>query len=337
MAIDPRVSVVVLTHNRAAELEQCLERLRQLPEQPHIIVVDNASTDGGAARLAPRFIGVDWVICPCNLGAAGRNHGVARVRSPFVAFCDDDTWWTPGALRRAADLLDHHPQLGAINARVLVGHDQHLDPTCERMAHSPLDGRGLPGPALLGFMAGAVVMRSSAYREVGGYEPRLFLGAEEALMALDLAVLGWRLVYAADVVCHHRPSAQRDVQGRQVLLARNRWWTAWLRLPWSSAWQASRAVWTDAAAEGVLLPALARAACGLAWVLRHRRRVPTDVHEMHQRVYGPPGRAELLAARKYLPSTALHKGVFNDASKRSPGRRHARQQHSLDRWDTSDF
>ncbi|HZY66810.1 MAG TPA: glycosyltransferase [Rubrobacteraceae bacterium] len=45
-AADPRVSVVVATRNRASELLTTLEHLRSLPEQPHIVVVDNASTDG---------------------------------------------------------------------------------------------------------------------------------------------------------------------------------------------------------------------------------------------------------------------------------------------------
>jgi GT2 family glycosyltransferase len=184
---DRRVSVVVLTHNRARELERCLDELLRLPEQPHVIAVDNASDDGTIDHLATRFPGVEWLRCARNLGAAGRNTGVARVSTPYVAFCDDDTWWEAGALGRAADLLDLHPRLGAISARVLVGADDRLDPSCERMAASPLDAKGLPGPALIGFMAGAVVMRTDAFREAGGYEPRFFLGAEEALMGLEFA------------------------------------------------------------------------------------------------------------------------------------------------------
>ena len=66
------------------------------------------------------------------------------------------------------------------------------------------------------------------------YEPRFFLGAEEALMALDLAVLGWAMVYAHDVVTHHHPSPARDVGARRLGGLRNRLWLAWLRLPVAS-------------------------------------------------------------------------------------------------------
>ena len=116
------------------------------------------------------------------------------------------------ALARAADLLDAYPRLAVLSARVLVGDRHEIDPACERMAQSPLDGHGLPGPALIAFMAGAYVVRVEAYRATGGYEPRFFLGAEEALMALDLAALGWRMAYAGDVVTHHHPSRARPAR-----------------------------------------------------------------------------------------------------------------------------
>jgi GT2 family glycosyltransferase len=284
---DPRVSVVVLTRNRAAELARTLERLQGLPERPRLIVVDNGSHDDTALRLARDFPAVERVACRGNLGAAGRNEGVARVDTPFVAFCDDDTWWAAGALARAAALLDAHPRVAVIAARVLIGPEQRLDPACQRMAASPLDATGLPGPSLIAFMAGAAVMRTDAYREVGGYEPRLFLGAEEALMALDLVSRGWRIVYAPEVVTHHHPSAARNPRRRRVLLARNRLWTAWLRLPAARALVESAHVLRDAAAGGVHAAALGRALLGLPWALRHRRPVPAEVAEMHRRVFTP--------------------------------------------------
>lgn len=89
---DSRVSIVVLTYNRADELMAVLHRLQALPEQPEVIVVDNASSDGTAERVAAEHPQVRLVREARNRGAAGRNSGVALVRTPYVAFCDDDTW-----------------------------------------------------------------------------------------------------------------------------------------------------------------------------------------------------------------------------------------------------
>ncbi len=48
---DPRVTVVVITHNRRAELARTLDHLAGLPEKPAVIVVDNGSDDGSAAYV----------------------------------------------------------------------------------------------------------------------------------------------------------------------------------------------------------------------------------------------------------------------------------------------
>jgi glycosyltransferase involved in cell wall biosynthesis len=97
---EPRVTVVLITRNRRPELVRTLERMTALPERPPVIVVDNASDDG-SAQAASAFPGVTVIEAPANLGAVGRNVAVREVRSPYVAFCDDDTWWEPGALARS--------------------------------------------------------------------------------------------------------------------------------------------------------------------------------------------------------------------------------------------
>lgn len=292
MRADARVSVVVLTHNRVEELLRTLGHLVALPERPAIVVADNASSDGTPARVMRAFPDVTLVHCGANLGAAGRNAGVAQVRSPYVAFCDDDTWWAPGALARAADLLDAHPAVGALNARVLVGPQRREDPTCAFMAKSPLPADGLPGPALIGFMAGAVVMRVEAFRAAGGYEPRLFLGGEERLLGLDLLAAGWRIVYAPEVLTHHHPSSARDARQRRLLMARNTLWIAWLRLPLPRACHETRRVLREARAPGLLGATLRAALPGLPWALKCRRVLPPQVEAMRWRVlHGttPPG------------------------------------------------
>ncbi len=289
-----RTSIVVLTCNRAPELCRTLGHLSRLPGAPPIIVVDNASRDGTSAIVRQRFPQVDLVTAETNLGAAGRNAGVARVATPYVAFCDDDTWWLPGALERAADCLDRHPGVAAIAARILVGRERRTDPTCGQMARSPLASEGLPGRRLAAFMAGAVVMRADAFRAAGGYEPRLFLGAEEYLMALDLMTLGWDIVYCPEVVICHEPSRSRDRTRRASHLLRNRLWISWMRLPLAMALQESLRLVAEARTEGPHTGALREFATGLPWALARRRVLPPRVLEAWQQAFrgmrasGPP-------------------------------------------------
>ncbi|CAM3967183.1 glycosyltransferase family 2 protein [Bordetella bronchialis] len=289
----PRVSIVVLTYNRRQEVLGNLARLhRDHPGVP-IIVVDNGSADGTAEAVAAAFPALTLIRAPGNLGAAGRNLGVAAAATPYVAFCDDDTCWESGALEQAERLLDAAPRAGVINACVLVGPTGRVDSTCDIMARSPLG----PGPAgtmrLLGFMAGACVMRRAAFLQAGGYEPRFFIGGEETVLALDLATLGWEMLYAGRVRTWHLPSPQRDRPRRVHLLSRNAIWAAWLRLPARSAIAETLSVLGTAARRGAATRVALSALAGAAWVARHRRRIPDHVEHWRQLVaIGPaPGAA----------------------------------------------
>jgi hypothetical protein len=134
-----------------------------------------------------------------NTGALGRNLAVRRADTPYVAFSDDDSWWTQGAFRQAADLLDRHPRLGLLAARTLVGPDRTEDPFNAVLAASPLPREAdLPGRSVLGFLACACVVRRDAYLGAGGYHPLLFFGGEETLIAYDLAADGWEVVGETD-------------------------------------------------------------------------------------------------------------------------------------------
>jgi GT2 family glycosyltransferase len=192
--------------------------------------------------------------------------------------CDDDTWWEPGALRRAADLFDAHPRLAVITGRVLVGPESREDPVCRQLEQSPLPATpGMPGPRLLDFLAGASVVRRSAFLEAGGFDPRLFLGGEEEWLAAELAARGWWLCYAPELAVHHHPSPCRDAPGRRWHLLRNALWFAWRHRPLSSAVRRPLALARSVPWDGVTLRGFGTAVAGLPWVLHERRVVPSEV------------------------------------------------------------
>ncbi len=274
-AADPRVAVVVITHQRRAELMVALERLLALPERPHVVVVDNGSTDGTSDAVRARFPAVELITSRHNLGAVGRNVGVSRLKTPYVAFCDDDTWWEPGSLTRAADTLDAHPRLAVVTARILVEPDGVEDPIVPELRDSPVRGAPwLPGPALGSFLAGASVLRRDAFLEVGGFSERLWLGGEEELMAGDLAAAGWELCYLPDLTVHHQASKVRDPHRRRREGIRNTLWTTWLRRPLRPAVRRTLHLLATVPRDRVTGQGLIEAVRGIPWVVRERRVLP---------------------------------------------------------------
>jgi GT2 family glycosyltransferase len=281
---DLRLSVVVLTYNRSSEVCATVTSLLALPERPRVFVVDNASSDKTVAMLSAAFPTIEIVCSPANLGAAGRNLGVARIATDYVAFCDDDTQWEAGSLSAAADLLDRYPAIGVLAARIIVHPSGETDPTCERMRMSPLPSGGLPGPSLIGFMACACVFRTAVFRAAGGYEPRLFIGGEETLLALDTLSRGNAIVYAHDLVVHHAPSPNRDSALRRRMLARNRALVAWLRLPLTQATDATLAALKTFRREGTGWPDTRKLMALIVWALFNRRLVPPRIRAMCREV-----------------------------------------------------
>jgi GT2 family glycosyltransferase len=272
---DSRVTVVVITRDRADQLARSLSRLLALEEHPRVIVVDNASRDDTVAMVRRSFPEVSLVALGRNLGAAARNIGCRRASTPYAAFSDDDSWWGAGALRRAADLLDSSPSLALLAARILVGSAETLDPTCALMAESPLDGApGLPGPRVLGFLACGAVVRRCAFEAAGGFHSRFGLGGEEQLLAVDLAGAGHHVAYVPEVTAHHHPPRRREHScARHSQTLRNDLWFAWLRRSLPSAVAQTASLGASALRAAPARHALARALLGAPWVLAERRPV----------------------------------------------------------------
>jgi GT2 family glycosyltransferase len=277
----PRAGVVIATRNRRARLLETLTRLADLAERPPVVVVDNASDDGTRAAVEARHPDVEVVSLRRNLGAAARTIGAQRLDTPVIAFSDDDSWWAPGALERAADAFESHPSLGLVGARILVGPDERRDPTCDAMANSPLPhDPGLPGPQVLGFVACGAVVRREAFLGVGGFHPRLAVGGEETLLALDLASAGWKLAYLHGVVAHHHPEPGPRA-GREAMTQRNLLWCAWLRLPLTTAARETAATVARARIDPHARKALTQALGGAPWVVRERRRAAPAVADAY--------------------------------------------------------
>jgi glycosyltransferase involved in cell wall biosynthesis len=113
-----RVCAVVVTHDRKALLERCLQALLEQTRPPDaIVVVDNASADGTAELLARRFPRVIAHRLPRNEGGAGGfADGIAwALARPF-----DWIWLLDDDVTADGDCLDELLRVSAIARRSVV-------------------------------------------------------------------------------------------------------------------------------------------------------------------------------------------------------------------------
>jgi GT2 family glycosyltransferase len=282
MVMKSRTSFVIASRDRSPELAVVVERLLDTTSCP-IILVDNASDDDSvevAGRMAARSAGrVEVIALTENLGAVGRNVGVASCTTPFVAFCDDDSWWDAEAPSIAEGLFDEHPTVALLAGRTVVWPQQRDDPMVELLAASPLGhDPALPGPSILGFLACSSMVRKDAFEAVGGFSSILHFRGEERLLAWDLAANGWDLCFCPELVAHHHPSIVRPASSSQMArMTRNDALTTWLRRPVRDCVTAAVTFARAAVVDTAHARALGEAVRLLPAVARERRRLPADV------------------------------------------------------------
>lgn len=112
----PTISVIVPAFNAEASIDAALESVfAQAGVAFEVIVVNDGSTDGTAARLE-RWSDRVSVLSQVNGGPGrARNAGILASRGRFVAFLDADDVWLEGKLARQLAYFDRYPDTGLLH------------------------------------------------------------------------------------------------------------------------------------------------------------------------------------------------------------------------------
>ncbi|HEY1740511.1 MAG TPA: glycosyltransferase family 2 protein [Acidimicrobiia bacterium] len=115
------VGAVVVNWNGGDTVARCVRSLIEHP--PHIpmdvCIVDNASSDGSAARVRAEFPDVRVIVNPRNLGlAAGNNQGILASNASYVLISNPDVMYPDGAVDALVELLERRPRAGFAVARL---------------------------------------------------------------------------------------------------------------------------------------------------------------------------------------------------------------------------
>ncbi|RMI33744.1 glycosyltransferase family 2 protein [Streptomyces triticirhizae] len=221
----PTVGVVVLTMNdRPREMAEALASLRaQRGVELDIVVVGNGCVPEGVPD------GLRTVSLPENVGIPeGRNVGARHVAGEYLVFFDNDAVLpTVDALARLAAALRADPELAYVQPRIADPDGTTLRRWVPRLRSSD-PGRG--GVATV-MAEGVVLVRRSAFEEVGGWPGHFFLFHEGIDLAWRLWDHGYTGRYTPEVVVHHPATSPARHDGFYRLTARNRVWLARRNLP----------------------------------------------------------------------------------------------------------
>jgi glycosyltransferase involved in cell wall biosynthesis len=212
----PAVTTVVFTaHNRRDMVLDAIDLALKQTVPVHIIVADDASTDGTGEAVAAAYPGVTYVRSDRSFGPCyQRNRGVELAQTEIVFPLDDDSMLIDSTTLEAA-IRDFTPaDVGIVCMPFCnVLKDtliHHLDPP---------NGAELP----FDFAACAHGVRRSAYLSVGGYNEDLFYTQEEGDLALRMYDHGgWRTLFGTSPVLHHMQSNTKTSYIQDYTGARNK-------------------------------------------------------------------------------------------------------------------
>ena len=196
----PSVTIVFLVYNRREELRESLQRMLDEsdydPDRLDVIVVDNASTDGSGAMVREEFPQVRLIERTENIGVSGWNEGLAAARGDYVLALDDDCYLPPGGLRRAVEEAERH-EADLVSFKVISTKDpEHVFSDIYRTG-------------LFTFWGCAVLLRRRVVAALGGYDPEIFVWANELEFMIRFFDSGFRHLHLPDVVAQHMKAVDK--------------------------------------------------------------------------------------------------------------------------------
>lgn len=240
---EPEVTIVVMAHSVRSELERCFASIRDHAALPvRTILVDNASTDDTLEWVRAAHPEVEVVELPQNIGYAARDHGLRRSQSRYTMFLDSDAALTEGALPSLVQALDEHEDWGLVGPR-LVYDDGTLQRSCRRfpplllpiLRRPPLDrwlenSRPVRRHLMYDFahdrvrpvlyvLGACQLYRTSLARIAGPFDPKVFIGWDDADWCFRIRDAGGQIVYfpQATVIHSYRRQTRRDPVSRAAL------------------------------------------------------------------------------------------------------------------------
>lgn len=241
------LSIVIVNWNCVADVEVCLESLRQARDglRSEIIVVDNASTDDSTERLR-KYPDIQLVELPQNVGFAQANNvGFRSALGETLLLLNPDTKVLGNALEVMHKALQSSPKYGAVGCKLLNA-DGTLQTTCIQPFPTilnqmlctewlrmktrrlrlwgirPLFDHTTAFPLVQVISGACLMVRRRAFQDVGGFSSDYFMYGEDVDLCYSLQQKGWEKVFVRDasVIHYGGQSSKKQEKGFSIVVMR---------------------------------------------------------------------------------------------------------------------
>ena len=229
--------MAIVSWNTRDLLARCLESLKPDFDSglADVWVVDNASSDGSPDLVRERFGWANLIASEENLGfGSAANLAASKTDSEWIAIANADIAVHPGALKTLLEAGVRDRRAGVLGPRLRMptGRTQHSVGAFPTITFSLLHASGafrFQSPIADRFafperwdserrrrvawvMGAFVLVRREAWDEVGGFDERQWMYAEDLDLGWRLSQAGWTTRYEPLAVVEHEVAAATSQQ-----------------------------------------------------------------------------------------------------------------------------
>ena len=223
MKNQPSVAIIILNFNKRVDILEAIESARASKyPNVHVLVVDNASTDGSWEAISRAYPELSKIQMQTNIGASGgRNAGwkyiKEHVHSDYLFFLDDDAVIAPDAIALLVDAIRSDETVGIACGKGYTRSPSHIinsvgiqanlytgiieDIGAGEEDHGQYDKqRYVSACGCFGLF-----IRASLFDQLGGFNETFNpYGWEDVDLCLRSKRLGFQTLYVPTAIIHHK-------------------------------------------------------------------------------------------------------------------------------------
>ncbi|MBN1883552.1 MAG: glycosyltransferase family 2 protein [Deltaproteobacteria bacterium] len=194
----PAIDILIVTYNAAECIERCIESVMRSSypaEYVRIIILDNNSVDNSVSVVSQckrTYTNLIVIENGENIGfGEGMNRAFEHATAPYIFVLNPDTELDPECLTRLVSRAEQSEEHG------FVAWEARQQPYEHPKAYDPvtLEADWMSGACFL--------MKSDRFKELDGFDRRIFLYCEDIDLSLRIRMNGWKIMYVPDAVVIH--------------------------------------------------------------------------------------------------------------------------------------